>query len=1030
MKEKSIELTNITSPFNTESNLSFGTKNLQQTNQTNISEGETLTFFNNNTNMTSDTAMISRENTRISRYTSIDYQERSKSKSEKNKVKSYFKDLNEKIKNCFASIKSHLDFLSERNINVQVGIVYSLLLIGLFIGINYFKAVHMLNILDTLTKKNYHSFYINNIIDSQREIKTQLDELNNHDIISLGNDPLLFMRLYTEELVSHNILLNNSLILQTDLQKTFSDLGENYELSDDLYNLAEIYNDSSSSTATSNLKHNIKNMMPFYFLFSPIIINHLNNCGIKINNFYFIASGSEMCENFNTINTMYFKYPLENIKLGPDVIQKNNKIYDFIVDPLSFCNNEYSNQQEVLNNIQLNNWYSSYLINAGDNAHFKIFKIKKVTGEKKRLDYLIFFSRSNNLNYLENDNDKKIYFTFCMKISQNEDYYPFIKLDERDDILYFDYLSLYNFDDKYSHVSENNKEKIFEIDYNIDDNQNILLRVPKFISNMHLYSMITESQSDSNSDNEKEESILLKYEEMKNMSKYYNINYYFQKDSLLFKLIYFLNEFFLFKKSHPEYLTASYDNIINSAETISEHPCTFEASQEYYELIKDEYGYDCMNDFCFYNNCDESYSGLEDPKNLYFLPNCYCIPLFCRDTQSPESEFHNLLKSKIQKDNEAYSDNAYSFTSSYKDYLLKKSYELSKIDDFFDRENFIFKCKIQLTQKNDTYNNFFKTKIKIQNMTFQNGDNTFLMFFMNNNMTSFLIDHFQELNYRYLNYTFFFYILFVILNMGGLLRYIILQVNNLTNRMEKLKKIRRVIITNQLDSNIYNDDFSNSNFDNNNYDSMTYSNDDNISMNSDDSDSSKKKRKKESEIENKKQNELDELGTLINLINENISDFQIKFNLNDDMNSSINEIKNQYNEIIKANQHKNKLLVKKYTHKENSLDEDDLSNASNNEKRDENLDDLSLKIFYELLSTSTSEIDFSNIKNNFYYRKNDGKLLFGLEEVVSSFNEEIKSGNGEITNLNKIKNAINYYYANIHDYWEKQYNNIKKEENA
>ena len=411
------------------------------------------------------------------------------------------------------------------------------------------------------------------------------------------------------------------------------------------------------------------------------------------------------------------------------------------------------------------------------------------------------------------------------------------------------------------------------------------------------------------------------------------------------------------------------------------------------------------------------------------MPNFYCIPLFCRDTKSSVNYFHNFLKNKIQEDNKTYSDNEYSFTSSYDDYLWKKGYKFSKIDEYFDRQNFIFKCKIQLTQKNNTYNNFFMTKIKIQNMTFQNGDNTFLMFFMNNNMTSFLINNFQILNYMYLNYTFFIYVLFVILNMGVLLRYIILQVNNLTNRMEKLKKIRRIIITNQLDSNIYNDDFSNSNFDNNNYDSLTYSNDDNISVNSDDSDSSKKKKKKESEIENKKQSELDELDTLINLINENISDFQIKFNLNEDMNSSINEIKNQYNGIIKVNQYKNKLLMKNYTYNENSIDEDDLSNFSNYEERDEYLDDLSLKIFYELLSTSTSEIDFSNIKNNFYYRKNDGKLLFGLEDVISGFNEEDNSGNGEITNLNKIKNAINYYYANIHDYWEKQYNNMKKEEN-
>ena len=174
------------------------------------------------------------------------------------------------------------------------------------------------------------------------------------------------------------------------------------------------------------------------------------------------------------------------------------------------------------------------------NNNFKIFKINKITGEKKRLNYFIYFSRSQNLNCFK-DEKKKIYFTFSMKILSNEDYYPFIKLDERDDILNFDYLSVYNFDNEYLPASDINKEKIFEMDYDIDDNQNILLRMPKFISNMHLYSMEEKEDEDANSNNNniKQESILLKYEEMKNMSQYYKINYYFQKDSLIFKLIIF-----------------------------------------------------------------------------------------------------------------------------------------------------------------------------------------------------------------------------------------------------------------------------------------------------------------------------------------------------------------------------------------------------------------------------------------------------------------------------------------------------------
>ena len=205
-----------------------------------------------------------------------------------------------------------------------------------------------------------------------------------------------------------------------------------------------------------------------------------------------------------------------------------------------------------------------------------------------------------------------------------------------------------------------------------------------------------------------------------------------------------------------------------------------------------------------------------------------------------------------------------------------------------------------------------------------------------------------------------------------------------------------------------------------------------INNNSFDSIENNKKKKKEKKLEkNKKVGEFDELDNLIRLIDENAADFQIKFNLTDDMNSAINEIKNQYNGIIKVNQYKNKLLMNNYSNNnKNNIDEDEMSNVSisSTEEKIEDFNELSLKMFYELLSTSTTELDFSNIKNNFYYRDYDEKLLFGLEEILTFFNDEDSNGNGEITNLSKIQNAIKYYYVNIHNYWKEQYDNLKKEE--
>ena len=187
------------------------------------------------------------------------------------------------------------------------------------------------------------------------------------------------------------------------------------------------------------------------------------------------------------------------------------------------------------------------------------------------------------------------------------------------------------------------------------------------------------------------------------------------------------------------------------------------------------------------------------------------------------------------------------------------------------------------------------------------------------------------------------------------------------------------------------------------------------------------KKEKEEKKEEKKVVEMDELDSLIKLINENLSDFQIKFNLNEDMNNNINEIKKQYNGIIKINQYKDKLLNDDWNKSFEIDGEEEEEPKKEKGINFENFDNLSLKIFYELLSTSTTEMDFSNIKRNFYYRKHDGNLLFNLKEILSLFDGEDSNGNGEITNLKKMQNLVNYFYNNIHKVWETEYKKMKKE---
>ena len=595
MKEKILELSDI----NSEQGLSLA--QIQRNNLTTTSTEGDILF-----NLSSTITKSGVQQTILSK-------NKNKPKEKKSKCNCFYRNMN-KIGECLKSFINHLYCFTGKNIRLQVGITYSFFLIIMTIIIIGLKFQHIFNTINSLSDKNYFLFYVNNVIDSQREIKVQLDEINNHDLISEVNEPLLFLRIYTEEMVENGILNDNTISLEKNLNNMYEDLGENYILSKDLLELSDI----EENTNDNDKKYNIKNMIPFYYHFTPIFIEHLNKCGIKLNNFYFVAKEIVPEDNEEkTFKSMYFKYPLEKMKIAPDVPQENDKIFDFILDPYidSTSNSDFEGQIDIIDSIRSNNWFYNCL--KDENTHYRIFKINKLSEEKTRKNYFLFFSRSNNLLYdkeeRSDDNgesNSKIFFTFSMKINHDEDDYPFIELNQDNDILLFDYLSIYNFADNFESINLdiNKIEQKFEINYDLDDGKNILIRIPKFISNIHKYSMV-----EKNNDKiyNKDQSKLLKYKEMKNMNKVYEINYYFQKDSLIFRLIYFLNKFFEFKKVHPEYLTEQYDvSLRNSLETLSEHPCEFQANDEYYEQIKLEYDYDCLDDFCLYNNCDQSTNNL------------------------------------------------------------------------------------------------------------------------------------------------------------------------------------------------------------------------------------------------------------------------------------------------------------------------------------------------------------------------------------------------------------------------------------
>jgi hypothetical protein len=178
---------------------------------------------------------------------------------------------------------------------------------------------------------------------------------------------------------------------------------------------------------------------------------------------------------------------------------------------------------------------------------------------------------------------------------------------------------------------------------------------------------------------------------------------------------------------------------------------------------------------------------------------------------------------------------------------------------------------------------------------------------------------------------------------------------------------------------------------------------------------------------NENEEDEDELDELIRLINNNLYLFNIEFNLNEDSNYYFNDIKKQYNEIIQVNKFKNKLLLKEEKEEiifDNTLENmnKDINNSSINIKKNMKTDDLSVNILCELLSLSNNKIDFSNIKTNFYYNSNNDNSLYGLNNHIFNSNEaNIINESNEITNIDKLQNALEHYFDNIHEFWKKYY---------
>ena len=954
----------------------------------------------------------------------------------------------------------HLDIIRERKLSVQVGIVYTVFMIVFIIAIGLAKIVQINSLLETQADKNYYTSIVSDMIDIQREVKIQLDSVNNDDYTSSMFNSLLFFRIYTEELLQHKLIfveggktngmtfMKDSISSTTnpDIDSLFEKVGDGFKFHKKLEDLMKF--DFYIGTGLEFENYNIHSLIPFYYTFMPILYQNLKLQGIPIVNAYFLVSPTvNVDETCKTNYNLYFKYPLEKAEIDSTVSPTNDQPYDFILDPVGRCSinlikavetdSTQEKTKELEEKVKKLNWYynleeknimNSTLSSESKRINSEMLSLLRVTQDNQKEEYFMNYINFKIDNYGIDNNNPPLYFTIAMKILRTDMDWPYLQLDSNGDIKKFNYISLMNFELDSPKVPINLKDKVYNVDYNIDDNKTIIVNLPKFIDNIYKYTMLPIELVDNNDTDDDQSddvtininSLMLKYSEMGIMKQNYSINYYYEHDTNFFKLLLFLNNFLVYFNKNP-------GDILD--QSLSFHPCLLDDIEDYYASIS-EFA-NCFDDYCFYNNCNMSSKLYVQPEKSNFMPDCYCLPLYCRDDYSLKNfSFHMNITEKLGLAN---TSNEYAYTSK-KEENNANIYYNNLLHEYYNEEKNQFKCKISFNQKSESANKTFNTKIMLQPMSFDSSTTMMIMFLMSNDEIYNIVTKFKNLvnDIKWIIYLVYF--LFLTIVAVFLIAYLIHQVNCLTERMTKMKEIRSKIISGSNGSEKQRNSIRLNNDDKKEIDNLLDKNDININVEGSVGSNSK---------EENKEDEADELSALKTLINENINDFKIEFNINENMNDSISVIEKQYNEIIKVNGYKNKLLPNnKKENNEINIDEEldslNIDNElrssidSNNIKEQKevvpSVDDLSLKIFYELLSLSTNEIDFSKTKTNFYFKDDFSKSILNFDDIINSIEAKDNSNTSEITNPEKLENAIRYYKNEIHTYWKEQYDIQKKKD--
>ncbi len=948
-----------------------------------------------------------------------------------------------------------------------------LLVIFLFI-IVYIKFYNIDEILVTQTNINYYSTVVIDLLNMQKEIKLNFDTINNNDHISLQFSYLYFMKIYSRELIDHNIanIQYNPEISDQELETTYIkesldsiknlyfDLGNkdknnlNFSLQlsvDKIMRIPKIQNNDQLDPAY---------LIPIIFTFIPNFFQNLEMNGIGLVNFYFLGykyndkKCQENIEDENEVN-IFFKYPIETQEFTENI--NNNIIFDSTLDPVGKC---YLSQvrSKDLGKVKKTNWYfnyeEDYINNDERNFDSRLIRLSKVGIDSVKNIYL-----TNSVSYKHRTNDGDLYiFTFSQKIKMTGSSLPFISYNSYGESSQ-DFFSMVNFpvpfgkNYTYKHVDIDLNDGVYYKDYNIDDNSTIIMNVPSFINNIYNHAMLPKVLIEKAGSGINDNTLLLTYSEMSKIFDEYSINYYFDLDSLVFKMITFFNNFLQYSNYEKRMIEKfKYENKINDTESLqkyastlnskSYHKCSISNLTEWNsKLIDDqEYSYDCLKDYCFFHNC----TNIEKSKDKYsyqsrFVPVCYCLPLYCYDPFT--------LKSEVPETYKNYYDNNQTF--------------YSNSNNFYDPENQSILCRMNFYQKNKKDDpSLYNTHIKLTDAEFKYNTTIFMLYLMEeNSMYENIISRFAADTslVRMIIYIIFICVIFI---------YFIVfckcmqnNIERLTERIDKVAVLIKIIfkISGENDENFEDPPLAHSGS------MMSYNqleHDDekirekyeedymvNIKSNEDgveDSEDASVLRRHdhitnlnvnlEKELkqlgivatdyydEDSSVNEADrisirysdELQQFINIIIDNIKEFKIEFNADGNMYESCDILNKEYTELLTSKYYMDKIFAN-YIYKNQSIEESssdliDLGDAKEKGK-------LSLNLIYELLSTEEIN-DLTKCVSNFYFKEPKETSLIDFYKWIETLLYDDTDYINEVTDSEKLKTAINFYVHEIHLQWK------------